>query len=86
MLAQELHFINFDSIEDAYESLPEKEKEILSRYFGFYGREQESLEDIGNVLGLTLERVRQIKERSLEKIAKSTDVIGYKSKSRREYR
>ena len=49
-------------------SLKEREKEIIIRRFGLFGKEKETLQAIGNDFGVCRERVRQIEERALEKI------------------
>ena len=41
--------------------LQPREKEIIERYFGLNGREEQNLGEIGKVLGISMERVRQIK-------------------------
>ncbi len=50
------------------DSLNERERMILEHYFGIGGREEETLEEIGKRLGLTRERIRQIKEETFQKI------------------
>jgi len=45
-----------------------REKETLILYFGLFGKEQKSLEEIGEEFYLTRERVRQIKERALVRL------------------
>ena len=50
--------------------LNERERTIVIQSFGI-GCQERGLEDIGNDMGLTRERVRQIRERSIEKIRKS---------------
>jgi len=45
--------------------LPEREAEILRMYFGIGSLSPQTLEEIGNHFGLTRERARQIKEKSL---------------------
>ena len=50
--------------------LNDHERKIVMQSFGI-GCQERGLEDIGNDLGLTRERVRQIRERGLEKIRKS---------------
>jgi RNA polymerase primary sigma factor len=51
----------------AMSSLSEREKEIVNCYFGITG-EPMTLESIGDEIGLTKERVRQIKEKAIRKI------------------
>jgi RNA polymerase primary sigma factor len=45
--------------------LPDQEKIVLGMYFGLNGQEPLNLEEIGEVIGLSKERVRQIKEKGL---------------------
>ncbi|MGZ5243884.1 MAG: sigma-70 family RNA polymerase sigma factor [Bacteroidia bacterium] len=52
--------------------LSEKEKEILNLYFGLEGSIPHSYEDISEKVNLTRERVRQIKEKALRKLRKSS--------------
>ncbi|HET7274628.1 MAG TPA: RNA polymerase sigma factor RpoD/SigA [Longimicrobiaceae bacterium] len=56
------------SIEEALESLSERESRVLRLYFGLDGAESLTLEQIGELFGITRERVRQIKERALERL------------------
>lgn len=48
--------------------LPEKEREILSLFFGLGNHEPFSLEEIGDKYRLTTARVRQIKDRALSRL------------------
>lgn len=59
------------SVDDALRQLSEREVHVVRRYFGFDGVEAATLETIGDEMGITRERVRQIKERALRKIRKS---------------
>ena len=54
--------------------LDEREKVIIEDYFGLTGS-QRTLEDIGNDFGLTKERVRQIKEKSLRKLRNESSIL-----------
>jgi len=57
-----------DEVSRLLESLGERERMILSHYFGLGGHQRETLEEIGQRLGLTRERIRQIKEETFAKI------------------
>ena len=57
-----------ESIEDALASLKEREAKILRLYFGLDAAEPMTLEEIGSRLGITRERVRQIKEKALSRL------------------
>lgn len=50
--------------------LSEREVAVLSQFYGLFGEAPKSLEDIGHNIGLTKERVRQIRESALVKLKK----------------
>ena len=52
--------------------LSDREKRIIQMYFGMDGTTM-TLEQIGDVYGLTKERIRQIKEKSLRKLKNNCD-------------
>lgn len=52
--------------------LSEKEREIVRLYFGLEDNQPHSYEDISEKVELTRERVRQIKEKALKKLRKSS--------------
>jgi RNA polymerase primary sigma factor len=55
--------------------LTPRERKILSLYYGLEeGSEALTLEKIGELLGVTRERIRQIRERAFEKLRASPDV------------
>jgi RNA polymerase primary sigma factor len=60
------------SIDEALAHLRDREALVLRLYFGLDGSEPMTLEAIGDQLGVTRERVRQIKERGLSKLRRST--------------
>lgn len=51
--------------------LPEKERDVLSLFFGLGNQQAHSLEEIGEMYHLTRERVRQIKDRALARLRES---------------
>jgi RNA polymerase primary sigma factor len=57
-----------ESIQEALSGLKEREAKILRLYFGLDGSEPMTLEQIGAVLNITRERVRQIKEKALSRL------------------
>jgi len=57
-----------ESIEEVLSTLKEREAKILRLYFGLDSEEPMTLEEIGGMLGITRERVRQIKEKALARL------------------
>jgi RNA polymerase primary sigma factor len=49
-------------------SLTEIQQQVVKMFFGLAGEEPQSLEDIGMKLGLTRERIRQIKDKSINRL------------------
>ena len=52
-------------IEQALKTLPSRESEILSLYYGIGDRNPKSLSEIGELFDITRERVRQIREKAI---------------------
>jgi RNA polymerase primary sigma factor len=57
-----------EAIEESLSGLKEREAKILRLYFGLDSEEPMTLEQIGALLGITRERVRQIKEKALSRL------------------
>ncbi|MEW6750783.1 MAG: RNA polymerase sigma factor RpoD/SigA [Candidatus Latescibacterota bacterium] len=55
-------------LEEVLNGLDERELRIIRLYFGLDGNEALTLEQIGGLMGLTRERIRQLKERALSKL------------------
>jgi RNA polymerase primary sigma factor len=52
----------------ALEELPERERLILLKRFGVMGNDEMTLEEIGKILGLSRERVRQLEKEAKMKL------------------
>ncbi len=61
-------------IERSLSVLSEREATILNMYYGLHGYSPMSLEEIGINLGLTSERVRQVKNKSIRKLKDTTGI------------
>lgn len=61
-----------DDMEKALDTLADRERQILSLYFGIGGDDPLTLEEIGQKLGLTRERIRQIKEKAISRLRHSS--------------
>ncbi len=57
-----------ESIHKVLTELKEREARILRLYFGLDDQEAMTLEEIGGLMGITRERVRQIKEKALARL------------------
>ena len=55
-------------VEKALTFLDNREQYIILNYFGLNGEDPLTLEQIGGLMNLTRERVRQLKERALGKL------------------
>ena len=55
-------------LEEVLANLDDRELKIIRLYFGLDGSQSLTLEQIGGLMGLTRERVRQLKERALGKL------------------
>ena len=59
-------------IERALATLSPREASIIRLYFGLNGKHPHTLEEIGEELDLTRERVRQIKEKAIKRLKQTT--------------
>jgi len=57
-----------EQIERALDTLMPRDARVLRLYFGLEGGREHTLEEIGNVLGVTRERVRQLRDRALKRL------------------
>jgi RNA polymerase primary sigma factor len=56
------------TVDHALSTLKEREAKVLRLYFGLDDQEPMTLEEIGSLMGITRERVRQIKEKALGRL------------------
>lgn len=64
-------------LNNLFNQLSERERDILSRRYGLNGSEKETLENIGDVHKLTRERIRQIENASIKKLREAGDLHEY---------
>lgn len=57
-----------DRVDEALSLLPAREADILRLHFGLGGERAHTLETIGELLGITRERVRQLRNRALRRL------------------
>jgi RNA polymerase primary sigma factor len=57
-----------EEIELALATLPPRDSRVLRLYFGLDGGREHTLEEIGQMLGVTRERVRQLRDRALKRL------------------
>lgn len=64
--------IKAELVEQAYKELKsvltQKEKDIITRYYGIAPNVRHSLAELGEIYGVTRERIRQIKVQALQKL------------------
>jgi RNA polymerase primary sigma factor len=59
------------ALSDALAELPARERRVLELRFGLHDDQPKTLREIGEVMGLSRERVRQIESRALNKLRRS---------------
>jgi len=59
-------------VEEVLKKLTSREAKILKLYYGLDGEKPHTLEEVGYIFKLTRERVRQIKEKALQKLRNSS--------------
>ncbi|NOX76603.1 MAG: RNA polymerase sigma factor RpoS [Gammaproteobacteria bacterium] len=57
--------------------LNDKQREVVEQRFGLHGRDVATLEEVGNSLGVTRERVRQIQLEALKRLREVMEREGY---------
>lgn len=62
------------SIEDLLSTLPEREKKIITYRFGINGEMPKTLEQLGEIMGYSKERIRQLEDSALSKIREKKEL------------
>ena len=57
-----------ETVETALTTLDVRDAKVLRLYFGLQGEREHTLEEIGNMLGVTRERIRQLRDRALRRL------------------
>src|ERR1700755_752596 len=60
--------IKESEIQQPLPTLPPRDAKVLRLYFGLEGGREHTLEEIGSMLGVTRERVRQLRDRALKRL------------------
>lgn len=62
------------SIENLLATLPEREKKIISCRFGINGEQPRTLEQLGEIMGYSKERIRQLEDSALSRIREKKEL------------
>ena len=65
------------SLEDCLSQLSDKQREVVERRFGLHGYQVSTLEEVGQEIGVTRERVRQIQMDALKKLKRILEHEGF---------
>jgi RNA polymerase primary sigma factor len=57
-----------ETINDSLSTLTERQAKILELYYGLNGNRPKTLEQIGEIFGVTRERIRQVREQALKRL------------------
>ena len=76
--AEEIAKLNaVEIVNNLFNELTERERDVLSRRFGLRKGDRETLEKVGGVHNLTRERIRQIEVASIRKLSQLEKLAGY---------
>jgi RNA polymerase nonessential primary-like sigma factor len=67
------------NLENWIARLSEKQREVVERRFGLHGYKISTLEEVGNEIGVTRERVRQIQMDALKRLREILESEGFSS-------
>lgn len=66
-----------DNLEQWLSQLTDKQREVVERRFGLHGYDVSTLEEVGNEIGVTRERVRQIQIEALKRLREILENEGF---------
>jgi len=55
-------------MQEIVKTLPERDRNVLTLRFGLYDTEPHTLEEVGEILGVSIQRIRQIEAKALTKL------------------
>ena len=64
-------------LSESLQTLEPREVQIISDYFGLEGASCKTLEEIGGEMGVTRERVRQLRNRALQKMRSHLETLEF---------
>ncbi len=68
-----------EAISEALRTLEPRDAKVLRLYFGLEGEREHTLEEIGNMLGVTRERIRQLRDRALRRLREGDKGVALES-------
>ena len=63
-----------EDIRFSLDKLKPRDRKIIIYYFGMEGKRPHTLEEIGRILGVSRERVRQLRNRALKQLRENTPI------------
>ena len=63
-----------ETLENLMEELTDREREVLRMRYGFEDGDEKTLEEVGQMFGVTRERIRQIESKAIKKLSYPTRI------------
>lgn len=68
----------YEGMDELLESLDDREKKIITYRFGINGEQPKTLEQLGNLMGFSKERIRQLEEAAIRKLREQKHLKHFK--------